>query len=60
MNFLEHGGIMKTYRIEEELTSGWAELDTNLTKDEASIKLKNLIEQGYNPNRLRVRTLLTE
>ena len=60
MNFLEHGGIMKTYRIEEELTSGWAELDTNLTKDEASTKLKNLIEQGYNPNRLRVRTLLTE
>ena len=51
---------MKTYRIEEELTSGWHELDTNLTKDEASIKLKNLIEQGYNPNRLRVRTLLTE
>ena len=51
---------MKTYRIEEELTSGWAELDTNLTKDEASTKLKNLIEQGYNPNRLRVRTLLTE
>ena len=60
MNFLEYGGTMNTYQIEEELTSGWAELDTNLTKDEASIKLKNLIEQGYNPNRLRVRTLLTE
>ena len=51
---------MKTYRIEEELTSGWHELDANLTKDEASAKLNKLIEQGYNPNRLRVRTLLTE
>ena len=60
MNILEYGGTMKTYRIEEELTSGWHELDANLTKDEASAKLNKLIEQGYNPNRLRVRTLLTE
>ena len=45
---------------EEELTSGWTELDSNLTKDEASTKLSKLIEQGYNPNRLRVRTLLNE
>ena len=51
---------MKTYRIEEEITNGWAELDTNLTKDEASVRLNQLIEQGYNPNRLRVRTLLNE
>ena len=29
---------MKTYRIEEELTSGWHEIHTNLTKDEANIK----------------------
>ena len=51
---------MKTYQIEEELTSGWHELDTNLSKDEASAKLSKLIEQGYNPNRLRVRALLNE
>ena len=51
---------MKTYRIEEEVTSGWAELDSNLTKDEASTRLSQLKEQGYNPNRLRVRTLLNE
>ena len=35
---------MKTYRIEEEITNGWAELDTNLTKDEASVRLNELIE----------------
>ena len=60
MNILEYGGTMNTYRIEEEITTGWHEVHSGLTKDEASIKLKNLIEQGYNPNRLRVRTLLTE
>ena len=59
-NFTKNGVSMKTYRIEEELTSGWTELDSNLTKDEASTKLSKLIEQGYNPNRLRVRTLLNE
>ena len=49
---------MKTYRIEEEITNGWAEIDNNLTREEASVRLNELIEQGYNPNRLRVRTLL--
>ena len=51
---------MKTYRIEEEITNGCAELHTNLTRDEAATRLNELIEQGYNPNRLRVRTLLNE
>ena len=51
---------MKTYRIEEELTSGWHEIHTNLNKDEAKVKLDEMITEGYNPNRLRVRTLLTE
>ncbi len=51
---------MKTYRIEEEITSGWHEIHTDLTKDEAATRLNELIQQGYNPNRLRVRTLLNE
>ncbi len=52
--------MANTYRIEEEVTSGWAEIHTNLTRDEAEDKLKKLIAEGYNPNRLRVRTLLNE
>tara|TARA_A100001388_G_C28371484_1_gene312650 strand:+ start:60 stop:422 length:363 start_codon:yes stop_codon:yes gene_type:complete len=59
-NFTKNGVSMKTYRIEEEITNGWAELHTNLTRDEAATRLNELIEQGYNPNRLRVRTLLNE
>ena len=51
---------MKTYRIEEELTSGWHEIHTNINKDEAKLNLDEMIAEGSNPNRLRVRTLLNE
>ena len=51
---------MKLYRIEEQCTSGWAEVISGLTKDEANNKLNALIQEGYNPNDLRVRVLLNE
>lgn len=51
---------MKLYRIEELCTSGWTEVHTGLTKDEANAKLNSLIQEGYNPNDLRVRVLLNE
>jgi len=60
MNFLEYGGTMNTYQIEEEITTGWHEVHSGLTKDEAKVKLDSMIAEGHNPNRLRVRTLLTE
>jgi hypothetical protein len=44
------------YRIEELLTSGWSTVeptDVNLTKEQAQQRLKQLIEDGYNPNTLR-------
>ena len=49
---------MNTYRIEEEITTGWHEVHSGLTKDEAKEKLDSMIAEGHNPNRLRVRTLL--
>ena len=46
----------KRYRIEELCTNGWnltEPTDVNLTKEEASKRLDELLAEGYNPNRLR-------
>jgi hypothetical protein len=46
------------YRIEEESTSGWTLIDPTaiqLTKEQASVLLRNYLEEGYNPNHLRIR-----
>ena len=47
-----------TYSVQELVTTGWVLLDkelTNLTKEEASKKIQNLIDnESYNPNDLRV------
>ena len=46
----------KLYRLEELTTSGWelVDIDTvQLTKEQATAKLNDLIAEGYNPNRLR-------
>jgi len=46
----------KRYRIEEETTSGWhltEQYDVNLTKEQATERLNELLAEGYNPNRLR-------
>jgi len=47
----------KKYRIEELCTSGWTQQDddtTNLTKEEATKRAQDLIDEGLNPNRLRI------
>ena len=44
------------YRIEELGTNGWflTEVsDVKLTKEKATERLNELIDEGYNPNRLR-------
>ena len=47
-----------TYRIEEEVTSGWVRVGKeteHLPKEKAKEVLQNLINrEGYNPNRLRI------
>ena len=49
---------VNTYSIQELVTTGWTLLDkrlTNLTKEDASKKIQNLIDnESYNPNDLRV------
>jgi len=44
------------YKIEEEGTNGWFLLEDyqNLTKERCSEIWKNLIAEGYNPNRLKI------
>ncbi len=47
----------KKYKIEELCTSGWSQTnddDTNLTQEQATKKAQQLIDEGYNPNRLRI------
>ena len=51
--------MANTYRIEEEITTGWVKVDQgeveHLTKEKAKETLQKLIESGdYNPNRLRL------
>ncbi len=46
------------YRIEELATSDWTVLPdncTNLTREQAKARVDELILEGFNPNRLRVR-----
>ena len=44
------------YRVEELCTDGWSPLDQDsvkLTKEQASKRLQDAINEGLNPNRLR-------
>jgi hypothetical protein len=43
----------KLYKIEELYTNGWVSIHENLTRSQASDKLQELINEGYNPNFLR-------
>jgi len=48
---------MQLYKIEELCTSGWSQQDDDtckLTKEQAAAKAQDLIDEGYNPNRLRI------
>ena len=50
--------MANTYRIEEEVTTGWtliSDQTEKLTKDKAKEIYQNLVDrEGYNPNRLRI------
>lgn len=50
--------LENTYRIEEEVTSGWVRIGKeteNLTREKASEVYQNLINrESYNPDRLRI------
>ena len=44
------------YRIEELFTNGWELIDEsaqNLTKEQCDLRLRDYLNQGYNPNYLR-------
>tara|TARA_E500000331_G_scaffold190637_1_gene183411 strand:- start:10 stop:177 length:168 start_codon:yes stop_codon:yes gene_type:complete len=44
------------YRVEELCTDGWSPLDQDsikLTKEQASKRLEEAMNEGLNPNRLR-------
>ena len=46
----------KLYTIAEFATSGWAAVDersVHLTREQAQKRVEELIEEGYNPNRLK-------
>ncbi len=47
----------KRYDLQEMITTGWCNVDerncTNLSKDDAKVRLQELINDGYSPNRLR-------
>jgi len=49
---------VNTYRIEEQVTTGWVQIDnelTQLSKEEATKKIRQLIDhESYNPSDLRV------
>ena len=42
------------YTIEEFCTVGWTPIASNLTRPQATERIESLINEGYNPNRLRV------
>ena len=49
--------MQQLYKIEELCTSGWATQDDDtvkLTKEQAQAKAQDLIDEGLNPNRLRI------
>ncbi len=47
----------KLYNLQELTTTEWAIIDepnvTGLTKDQAKVRLEELMREGYNPNSLR-------
>ena len=45
-----------TYRVEEEQTAGWAEVEnaSHLTKTEAQEVVQRLYDNGFAPNRIRI------
>jgi hypothetical protein len=48
--------MTQLYRIEELFTGGWELIDedaSNLTREQCNEKLKQYVEQGYNPNYIR-------
>ena len=51
----QESDMATTYSIEEYNTVGWELIDPHkgLTKEQAKVKLEDLIREGYNPNRLR-------
>ena len=48
----------KLYKIQEQDTTGWVEIEelncVKLTKDQASVRLSELMAKGFNPNHLRL------
>ena len=49
---------MALYRIEELVTSGWVvydETSTRLTREEAEMRVQDIVSEGINPNDLRLR-----
>lgn len=42
------------YKIEEESTSGWHEVGTSLTRDECEQIYNSLLDDGVNPNRIKI------
>lgn len=43
----------KLYRVEELYTNGWEPVATGLTKERATSKLSECLDQGIPPERLR-------
>ena len=43
------------YCIEELVTTGWELVKDNLTRVEAVDTVESLLQDGYNPTRLRIR-----
>ena len=42
------------YKIMQIFTQGWEVTDTNLTKEECSVRLQQYLADGVNPNYLKV------
>ena len=42
------------YRIEELCTNDWQVIASNLTREQATERLNSLLNEGYNPNRLKL------
>lgn len=44
----------KRYKIEEECTTGWEEIKTNLTKEECEKFYNSLLNDGVSPDRIKI------
>ena len=44
----------KRYKIEEECTTGWEEIKTNLTKEECQKFYNSLLNDGVSPDRIKI------